>query len=187
MRIFLNADQYNQIMTMAKNCADQGGTRPVLNGIHFVCDEQGNARAEVCDGYVGGTFSWDVVALGTDYQPGECIIMPQAPVKCSRFENPFMIIESDEKTARIMHGGTVTTVQCIAGNYLDLPRVYPTSEPVQTIYLNPDYLEKVLKAVKNKHNKLVKMEIRGPLQAVRIATADCNMLCLPVRSDEKEW
>lgn len=187
MRIFLNVDQYNQIMTMAKNCADHGGMRPALNGIHFVCDDQAHARAEVCDGCVGGTFSWDVIACGTDYRPGECIITPQAPIKCSRYGSQLVIIESDGKTAKITHGSTSTVVQLIDGNYLDLPRVYPTSEPVQTLYLNPDYLEKVLKAVKNKNNKLVKMEIRGPLQALRIATADCNMLCLPVRSDEKGW
>ena len=82
------------------------------------------------------------------------------------------------------YNGSATT-KAIRGEYLDLPRVYPTTEPVATVYLNPAYIEKILKACKGE--KLVKVELRGGLSPGRIATEEFNMLCLPVRSDEKEW
>lgn len=183
MRIDIMAETWNQIMNMGKHVASGDTSRPVLQGVHIVCDESGACRAEACDGYLGGTLQFR--AVNDNFAPGECLIMPQAVRKYGRYESPVITLESDGRNVTFTdYNGNMTT-KAIPGDYLDLPRVYPTTEPAATVYLNPANLEKILKACKGE--KLVKVEFRRAIDPVRIATADFNMLLLPVRSDEKEW
>lgn len=183
MRIEITAETWNKIMNMGKQIASGDGCREALRGIHITCDESGACRAEACDGYVGGTLIFQ--ACGDNFAPGECLIYPQAVRKYGRHENPIITIESDGGMVTFSdHGGSMTTRE-IRCNYLDMQRVYPTTEPAATVYFNPAYLEKILKACKGEN--LVKVEFRRGIDPVRIATANFNMLVLPVRTEEKEW
>lgn len=183
MRIDITAETWNKIMIMGKQLASGDTSRPVLQGIHIVCDESGVCRAEACDGYTGGTLNFR--AVNDNFVPGECLIHPQACRKYGRYESPVITLESDGGNVTFTdYNGSMTT-RAINGDYLDMPRVYPTSDPAGVVYINPAYLEKILKACKGE--KLVKVEFRRGIDPVRIATADFNMLVLPVRSDGKDW
>lgn len=183
MRIDVTAEIFNQVMNMGKHIASGDACRKVLQCIHIVCDDSGACRAEACDGYVGSTLKFHTA--NDNFVPGECLIMPQACRKYGRYESPVITIESDGDNVTFSDYNGSATTKAIRGEYLDLPRVYPTTEPAATVYLNPAYIEKILKACKGE--KLVKVEFRRDIDPVRIATEDFNMLCLPVRSDEKEW
>lgn len=183
MRIEITAETWNKIMNMGKQLSSTDGARPVLQGIHIVCDDTGACRAESVDGYVGGTLKFH--AHGVNYVSGECLIPVQACRKYGRYNPALITIDSDGENVTFSDYNGSMTVKEINGNYLDMQRVYPTAEPAATVYINPAYLEKILKACKGE--KLVKVEFRRGIDPVRIATAEYNMLCLPVRSDEKEW
>lgn len=183
MRIEITAEIFNQIMTMGKQLVSGDSCREVLQGIHIVCNENGECRAEACDGYIGGTLNFR--ANGDNFVPGESLFHAQACRKYGLYNPAMITIESDGDNVTFTdYNGSMTTRE-IHGNYLDMQRVYPTTEAAATVYLNPAYLEKILKACKGE--KLVKVEFRRGIDPVRIATADFNMLVLPVRSDEKEW
>ena len=187
MRIMLHTEQFNQIMTMGKNIIRANENREAMRGVHIVCNESGECRAEVCNGYTGGTYKFTVAAHAEGYEAGECLIPLQPVRKVNARENPLMCLECDGKNATVTDWHGATTFPTINAEYLDMQRVYPTSEPVQTVYLNPAYLAEVLKACKVAGGSMVKMEIRAGLAPVRITNGMHNMLVLPVRHPGNDW
>lgn len=187
MRIMLHTEQFNQIMNMAKNIIRANENREALRGVHLVCDETGHCRAEVCNGFTGGTYTFNSATHAEGYEAGECIIPLQPVRKCNARENPLVTIATNGKTVQIIDYKGITSLYPIDAQYLDMQRVYPTTEPVQTVYLNPAYLAEVLKACKISGGSMVKMEIRGGLAPVRITNGVHNMLVLPVRHPGNDW
>lgn len=180
MKITMGYEEYNKLMTFAKQfAAKPGGFRPITEYIRLTAS--GNTvfpdviKAEALDGYKVGCITVPVNDCSAD---GEMLI-PVTP-KLKKTDVYAVITESESgKEIEIRTATGATVHRKPDGEFLNVSNIYPQDEPAEVFGYNPSLLAEALKAFSS--DKAVRIEYRGALRPIVIKSGTAQAIVMPVR------
>lgn len=180
MKITMGYEEYNNMMTFAKQfAAKPGGVRPTMEYIRLT--SSGNTifpnaiKAEALDGFKVGCITIPV----EDCNAGGEMIIPVTP-KLKKTDVYAIISESEsgnEIEIRTAAGATIHRKP--EGEFFNTSSIYPIDEPAEVFGYNPSLLAEALKAFSN--DKAVRIEYRGALKPIVIKSDTAQAIVMPVR------
>lgn len=176
MTIKLMGSDFNRIMKVCAPCISREEIRLPLRNIIVECDGQGNGCATALDGFKmtqlrfkcagdrGKLFVWPFRRVDKDKEITICCV-----------DGVVSVSDGDETISRKMLS---------ADTYVDHAKLFGNAirkEKVVQVSFNPYHLMTLLKAIPEKANSLITLEIGDPVDPVILKSDDASGMVCPMR------
>ncbi len=176
MTIKLMGSDFNRIMKVCAPCISREELRPPLRNIIVECDGQGNGCATALDG-----FKMTQLRFKCAGDRGKLFVWPFKKVN----EDKEITISCADGVVSVSDGDeTISRKMLSADTYVDHAKLFADAirkEKVVQVSFNPHHLMTLLKAMPEKANSLITLEIGDPVNPVILKSDDASGMVCPMR------
>lgn len=173
MKFEIKGSDLHYVMAVAGAACAKNETRPVLVAINCKIEE-GHLKATGLDGYLMHQVTVPVEGIQKSDEAFNIL-----PIKVPDKKAFYSIEVTDKEIIYRTARGTVVDL-LVQGTYLNTESIYPTADPVFTIYVNPKLLAITAKAYSAE--PIVKLEFYGVAAPIKLSgKSGDSAIVLPMR------